>query len=424
MDLSDITSGSAPLVEQGSAHMLSNKREQKTAESKDTQSPETENKWWTAFQEILPIYIATHIAAFVTTCLSVLFIHKDFDWSSSPLSTLWQAWNRWDTGHFTSIATQGYVNALKTAFFPLYPLLMRALMIATHNNALIAGLLISDISGLIALLVLYQLVREDFDQERALRTVLYLSLFPTAFFLMAAYNEALFLCFSLLSFYYMRHSKWWLAGLFGFCASLTRSAGLFLLVPFAYEYLYQRQFQFMKIRWNVISGALIPAGIAVFAAYCYVRFGDPLAFSHVQVYWQRHLALPWHGIVSSISIIQHSSGFLSFDALRNLLDLLPDLFILALIILSFVGPWRLLRTHWSYNLYAAVLYLFCMLVPASDATLFPLQSTARFMLEIFPAFIMLANMGKARMLHLNYLLIAGSIGFFLLTQFLTGHWIV
>src|SRR5205085_10316212 len=136
----------------------------------------------------------------------------------------------------------------------------------------------------------------------------------------------------------LRHRKWWLAGLFGCCASLTRSAGLFLLVPFVYEYLRQYQFQLVKIRWDVINGALIPAGMAVFAAYCYVQFGDPLAFSHLQVNWQRHLELPWHGIVSSISIIRHSSGFLSFDALRNLLDLLPDLFILALLILSFVGP--------------------------------------------------------------------------------------
>src|SRR5689334_1899057 len=192
MDLSDITSGSAPLVEQKIEQVFRNDREQESTNSRDTQRSETGRKWWIACQEILPIYVAVHVAAFVTTCLSVLFIHKDFDWSSSPLSTLWQAWNRWDTGHFTSIATQGYVNVLKTAFFPLYPLLMRALMIVIHN-ALVAGLLISDISGFVALLVLYQLVREDFDQERALRTVLYLAIFPTAFFLMAAYNEALFL---------------------------------------------------------------------------------------------------------------------------------------------------------------------------------------------------------------------------------------
>ena len=68
----------------------------------------------------------------------------------------------------------------------------------------------------------YRLVEEDFDQERAYRTVLYLSVFPTSFFLAAAYNESLFLCFSLLSFYEMRHGRWWLAGLFGFLAGLTR----------------------------------------------------------------------------------------------------------------------------------------------------------------------------------------------------------
>src|SRR5579883_2117577 len=103
MDLPPRTSGSAPPLEQGPTHIHPDKKEQKTTGSEDVQRPRAAKKWWAAFQETLPIYIAVHLAAFVTTCLSVLFIHKDFDWSSSPLSTLWQAWNRWDTGHFISI---------------------------------------------------------------------------------------------------------------------------------------------------------------------------------------------------------------------------------------------------------------------------------------------------------------------------------
>jgi hypothetical protein len=48
----------------------------------------------------------------------------------------------------------------------------------------------------------------------------------------------------------------------------------------------------------------------------------------------------------------------------------------------------------------------------------------RFVLEIFPAFIMLARIGKSRTLHLSYCMVSGAIFFFLLTQFLTGHWVV
>jgi 4-amino-4-deoxy-L-arabinose transferase-like glycosyltransferase len=57
------------------------------------------------------------------------------------------------------------------------------------------------------LMVPYQLVREDFGSEIAERAVLYLAIFPTAFFFAAAYNESLFLCLALLSFYYMRHGQ-------------------------------------------------------------------------------------------------------------------------------------------------------------------------------------------------------------------------
>jgi Gpi18-like mannosyltransferase len=363
------------------------------------------------------------MAFFVTTCLATLFTVRDFAWGNVPLYQLWQSWHHWDTGHYMSIATYGYTEPAKTAFFPLFPLLERALMFVTHN-ALTAGLLISNVAGLVLLMVLYQLVREDFDHERALRSVLYISVFPTAFFFASAYNEALFLCLVLLSFYNMRRGNWWLAGLFGFFASLTRSAGVLLLLPFCYEYLRQHEFKLWRTRLDIISTGLIPAGIGLFAVYCYLQFHDFLAFSHAQINWQHYAAWPWHGMGGSFKAIQNSSGILSFQALRNLTDLLPDLLVLLMIVLSFFGPWRLPRTHWSYAIYAAILYLFLNSFPVAGTGLYPLQSVSRYALEIFPAFIIMAGMGKARMFHLNYVMISGAILFFLLTQFLTGHWVL
>lgn len=62
--------------------------------------------------------------------------------------------------------------------------------------------------------VFYRLIAEDFTLDRAWRSVFYLAVFPTAFFFAAAYNEALFLFFALLSFYYMRRGHWWLGSPF------------------------------------------------------------------------------------------------------------------------------------------------------------------------------------------------------------------
>jgi len=163
-------------------------------------------------------------------------------------------------------------------------------------------------------------------------------------------------------------------------------------------------------------------GVGIFSLYCYMQFGDLLAFSHAQQRWSRQLEVPWYGIVRSFYSITHNSGYLSFQSLRNVLDLIPVLLFLALAILSFVGPWRFPRRLLSYGLYAAILYFFFLLSPVTN--LYPLVSLPRFMLELFPGFIILADVGKNRMFHMTYLMLAGTGLFFLLMQFLTGHWIV
>ncbi|MFL5703009.1 MAG: mannosyltransferase family protein, partial [Ktedonobacteraceae bacterium] len=320
-------------------------------------------QWYDALKQVFPIYLATHLAFFVITCLSVLFTLKDFSWQALPPYTLWHSWDLWDSTIFTTIAKYGYTNFSQMAFFPLYPLLERGLMYITHVNPFLAGLIISNLAGLGIFVVLYRLVREDFNAEQAGRAVLYLALFPTAFYLASGYNESLFLFLAVLNFYQLRRGHWWWAGFFGFLASLTRSVGILLLIPFYYEYLRQHEFQLKAFRWNALAGALIPCGLALFSAWCYRQYHDPLAFSHAQAAWNRYLAFPGYGIILSIQNIQTSRGLLSFQALRNMTDLIPDLFILLFIILSFVGPWRLPRQLWVYGIYAFVLYIFLQLFP-------------------------------------------------------------
>jgi Dolichyl-phosphate-mannose-protein mannosyltransferase len=139
--------------------------------------------------------------------------------------------------------------------------------------------------------VFYRLVAEDFNPDRAWRSVLYLAVFPTAFFFAAAYNEALFLFFALFSFYYMRKGRWWLAGLMAFGASLTRSTAACLFIPFAYEYFRQRNFHWRKIDWHIFSAIGVFAGTVLFMIYSYITIHDALAFEHAQAQgnWNHHL---------------------------------------------------------------------------------------------------------------------------------------
>jgi hypothetical protein len=104
------------------------------------------------------------------------------------------------------------------------------------------------------------------------------------------------------------------------------------------------------------------------------------------------------------------------------LDLSITLFILILLILSFIGPWKFSIDQWSYNIYAVSLYIVFLILPTKGIV--PLSSYSRFMLEIFPAFIVLAAIGKKRQFHLYYLTISLTLLSFMLLQFLTGGWIV
>lgn len=86
----------------------------------------------------------------------------------------------------------------------------------------------------------------------------------------------------------------------------------------------------------------------------------------------------------------------------------PDQFILLFVILSFVGPWRFPRQLWVYGFYALVLYIFLQLFPNGGTGLFPLTSEGRFMLEVFPASIMMAAAGNYKTFHLSYLMASGA----------------
>ena len=377
-------------------------------------------RWMHATQQVLPIYLALHLAFLILTYCATLFTIDNFSLHVLPVQMLLDSWFRWDSGQFTHIATGGYDGHARYAFFPLFPLLEKGVSFLTHDP-FVAGLLISNIAGLGMLIVLYRLVEQDFDSERAYRTALYLSIFPTAFFFAAAYNESLFLFLTLLSFYYMRLANWWLAGLFAFLASLTRSVGIILLLPFCYEYLRQHHFSLRAIRLDVLAGVLIPSGLVIYSLYSYFQIHDALAFSHAQLTWHRQLRSPWQTLLLALHYIHHS-GVLSFISIHTVLDLSACLFILFLLILCFVGPWKFSRDHLAYAIYAVGIFILLISFPTIDIV--PLASYSRFMLEVFPAFIVLAAIGQRRQPNLYYLVLSLTLLSFLLLQFLTGRWVV
>ncbi|HEX6382326.1 MAG TPA: mannosyltransferase family protein, partial [Acidimicrobiia bacterium] len=156
-------------------------------------------------------------------------------WPAPTITPGWHnlitAWERFDALWFLRIATAGYTPGDgSAAFFPLYPMLIRVLSPVLGGHPLAAGLLISNAAFLGALVVLYFLSSSEFDEQVARRTILYLTIFPSAYFFLAPYSESLFLLLVVSSLWAARRGKWWLAGVAGALAAATRNVGVLLVL--------------------------------------------------------------------------------------------------------------------------------------------------------------------------------------------------
>jgi Mannosyltransferase (PIG-V) len=158
----------------------------------------------------------------------------------------------WDAEFYLSIAVAGYDDpeirtvrvtdgrelSLSYAFFPGYPFAIRALSVPLSllgqtpiATATLAGVIIAALGTLAALFALYELVFEDMGHEGALRTALYLLIFPTSFYLIAVFTEGLFLGLTLWALVLLKRKQWALAGVLAALATFTRATGLLLIVP-------------------------------------------------------------------------------------------------------------------------------------------------------------------------------------------------
>ncbi len=345
----------------------------------------------TPARDIIAVFVLTRLILMMVTYFGYILLTAA-KYSSTPVdtTTFFTLWNHWDAARYLAIAQHGYQTLYDLAFFPLFPLLIAVFSYPLGSwSFLLIGTLISNGALLTSLFILYQLAAESFNEQVGRRTVLYICIFPTALFFFAAYNESLFLLLTSGTFLALRRQKWLLAGLLGLFAALTRSTGIFLVVPYAYELWLVRENIFSNIK-NSIFGLLpivfIPLGTFLYSLYCWHISGNPLAFAAVQIHWARQFSWPWQGIWQALFELLWNQPFGSFFEVHTLLDLSATL---GFIVLTIVG-WRTLRT--SYTLWAGVLLFFTCLSSSlgqHDA----LISNQRFVLELFPCFITLANLG-------------------------------
>jgi len=155
--------------------------------------------------------------------------------------------------------------ALSYAFFPFYPWMIRIfaypLQIFGLNEiatATLAGIIVSALGALLAMLALYDLTRDSLGEEGALRAAFYLIVFPTGFFLVQIYTEGLFVGLAFACLAMLKRKQWLVAALLGVAATLTRAVGIALIIPMAVTWLRTGEWIDLDLEWRQIFHEGIP----------------------------------------------------------------------------------------------------------------------------------------------------------------------
>jgi mannosyltransferase PIG-V len=367
----------------------------------------------------LIVFLAVWIGLIVLTAIAAgLFPARHAvsvpGWLAPPLSDGWHgvftAFERQDALWFLRIGTTGYAAGDgSAAFFPLYPLVVRATSWAVGGHPLLAATLVSNVAFFGSLLVLYDLTVREFSRGVARRTIVYLAVFPTAFFFFAPYSESLFLLVSLIAFREARRDRWTSAAAAGALAALTRSIGVVLAPALLVMALERRSERGLEWR-RILAGPAVLLGPLLYLGWWGVAHGDALAPIHAQANWQREAMFPLTTLWNALKL---AGG----DGVTEPGYWIIDILVVGVVIAAIVAGWR--RLPLPYLAYALGSLLIPLAYPFPPR---PLLSMPRFVAVIFPAFWVLADAAERRRLPHTAIVATFAGGLSLLTVLFTNWW--
>lgn len=205
------------------------------------------------------------------------------------------AWARWDAGWYRDIADRGYWAFPRTgtgpmAFFPTYPLAMRAAKLIV-GSSILAGVVVTVAAGALTAGLFALWLRARMAPKAAWCALMLFLLYPFAYYLYGAiYADAVFIAAAIGSFLLLERGHPWLSGLVGALATAARPVGFILVIALVLRAIELRG-GWRRVPWRDAGVLLAAAGIGAFVLYGWVRWGEPLAFVEAQKGWEQRPGL-------------------------------------------------------------------------------------------------------------------------------------
>jgi Gpi18-like mannosyltransferase len=349
------------------------------------------------------VYLIGYAAAYSTAITQ--------GYSTDPAGLFLNMFNHWDGPHYLYLAQYGYTNQGDPAnfivFFPFYPLLVR-LVTFNFDYVSLSGMMVSNVASFVAVVYLFKLTKLDYNDSIAKKAVLFLCIFPTAYFLSAPFTEAVFVTLVIASLYYARQSNWALAGILGCLSALTRIGGLVMLPALLVEYYHQKGWNFKALDRKIVFLFLPVAGFLIYLGINYVVMGDFFSFFTIQREHFYETFNPISGFIGAVNWPSHS-------VFSDNITIGYAQVIFAFFGFIMVGAAWKLKLRPSYQVYMLLIWM------VTVATSFWI-SVPRYVLAMFPMFLVLAFASNRKSVLIGVTAVS-CVGLFFFTWiFGTGAW--
>jgi hypothetical protein len=301
----------------------------------------------------------------------------------SPLGLIAGVFTQWDGLWYMEIVRGGYPRFIppdityfqreaRAAFFPLFPLVVRAADRVLPAGDTLAALGVNFVLSLVAVVLVGLLARRLFDIQVAERSMVLFAVFPGSFVLSFAYAEALLIVLAAACLLFLVDERWLFAGVTAALATATRPNGIALVAACAVAAaiaIYRRR------DWlSLVAPLLAPVGFVSFQLFLAGHTGESWPWFRVQrEAWREGTSFGATAVSNTLSFFGHP--------LASPTDALTAASLFALL----GGLWCLWRRRlpWPIVAYIAVV-LALMLLPAT------VTARPRFLYTAFPLLISVA----------------------------------
>ncbi|MBV9043100.1 MAG: hypothetical protein JOZ68_19065 [Acidimicrobiia bacterium] len=324
--------------------------------------------------------------------------------------TLHEGLLAWDGQWYQRIARHGYgaISRSGVRFFPLYPLLGRALGFVFGGAVGIALLVLANLPALLFAALLVRLVRrEGGDAAAAERAAWFVALVPSGFVLVFAYSEAIAGCLAVGTFLALRSKRWWWAAAAGFLSGLTRPSGALLAVPALIEVARgARRLAPSELAGRLAAVVAPVAGLVAYLAWVGAEFGHAMLPLDVQQRsWLR-------GGFQNPGVALYRAGRSAFEGHFGGNGIHFPLLVVALVLVVVL----FVRWPLSYGAYAAVTFLVAV-------SAHRIGSSERYLFATFPFVLGIVSLTRSRRVEIGTLVASGACMAGLATLALLGAYV-